>query len=616
MAVLPQDLVHKLEMALGHRYFRLGLGVLVVAAITGLYNLFAFRNMSTPEAMDTAQLARNIAQGRGYTTLFIRPFSAYLIKKRNLQKHRMPAPGKAGDPAMLKGDHPDIANAPVYPVVLAGLMKVLPFRYGVDTTNPFWSVPKARFSEQDKTSRQFWRYEPDFLISFFNQLLFFGVVAAVFVLARWLFDGAVAWLSVALLLGNELLWRFCVSGLSTMLLLLIFMGLAWCLVLLEREAREPKWGRTGLVVLAGMAGALAGIGGLTRYAFGWVIIPVVVFLILFAGPRRALAALLALGVFGAVMVPWLVRNYSVSGTPFGTAGYAILESTGLFPGNRLERSLDPDISRFYPLVFWAKLLVNLRQIIQTDLPKLGGSWATAFFLVGLLVSFRNPSLRRLRYFILMCGVVLGVVQALGRTHLSEDAPEVNSENLLVLLAPLVLVYGVSLFILLLDYIPFVIVQLRYVVVGLFGLVMCLPMIFVFLPPRTLPISYPPYYPPAIQTIAGWVKEQELTMSDIPWGMAWYGQRQCMWLTLNAQGEFFAVNDFMKPVVVLYLTPVTLDNRFLSQWIRAGEQSWGSFILESTLRHEVPPTFPLRKAQPGWLPDQIVLTDWERWRMSP
>ncbi len=28
--------------------------------------------------MDSAQLARNIADGKGYTTLFIRPFSLYL----------------------------------------------------------------------------------------------------------------------------------------------------------------------------------------------------------------------------------------------------------------------------------------------------------------------------------------------------------------------------------------------------------------------------------------------------------------------------------------------------------------------------------------------------------
>ena len=160
------------------------------------------------------------------------------------------------------------------------------------------------------------------------------------------------------------------------------------------------------------------------------------------------------------------------------------------------------------MAFWLKLNTNLRQIITSELPKLGGSWVTAFFLVGLLVGFRNPALARLRYFLLGCVLVLTLAQALGRTQLSEESPEINSENLLVLVAPLVLVYGVSLFYLLLEQIRLPFPQLRYVIIGIFSLVACLPMVFVFLPPKTIPVAYPPYYPPAIQTVAGWLKENE------------------------------------------------------------------------------------------------------------
>src|SRR2546422_8346386 len=114
---LPQDLVHRLVAGRGIRYFRIGLGLLVlVTAVVG-YNWRAFRNMSCQEAMDTAQLARNISEGKGYSTLFIRPLSIYLVKRTNQQK-----PGKAlsADPAQLKAMHPDLANPPVYPVLLAG----------------------------------------------------------------------------------------------------------------------------------------------------------------------------------------------------------------------------------------------------------------------------------------------------------------------------------------------------------------------------------------------------------------------------------------------------------------------------------------------------------------
>ena len=103
------------------------------------------------------------------------------------------------------------------------------------------------------------------------------------------------------------------------------------------------------------------------------------------------------------------------------------------------------------------------------------------------------------------------------------------------------------------------------------------------------------------------------MSDVPWAVAWYGKRQCVWLTLNVQDDFFAVNDYLKPVRGLYLTPLTVDGRFVSQWVRAGEKGWGFLLIDTILRQQIPSTFPLRKSPKGYLPDQLFLTDRERWK---
>jgi len=86
----------------------------------------------------------------------------------------------------------------------------------------------------------------------------------------------------------------------------------------------------------------------------------------------------------------------------------------------------------------------------------------------------------------------------------------------------------------------------------------------------------------------------------------------MSLTLNAKSEFFAVNDDLKPVKGLYLTPVTMDAHFLSQWVRAGESGWGTFVLNPLMKYPVPSYFPLRELAPGYLPEQMFLTDWPRW----
>ena len=106
------------------------------------------------------------------------------------------------------------------------------------------------------------------------------------------------------------------------------------------------------------------------------------------------------------------------------------------------------------------------------------------------------------------------------------------------------------------------------------------------------------------------------MSDVPWAVAWYGQRQCVWLTLNAQDDFFAINDYLKPVQALYLTPETMDGRFVSDWVRAGEHSWGSFMSQVVTQNQIPPGFPLRIAPTGFLPERLFLTDRERWKTAP
>ncbi|MBU6411506.1 MAG: hypothetical protein KGR98_14075, partial [Verrucomicrobia bacterium] len=205
-----------------------------------------------------------------------------------------------------------------------------------------------------------------------------------------------------------------------------------------------------------------------------------------------------------------------------------------------------------------------------------------------------------------------VVQALDQTRLAVISPDVNSENLLVLLIPLVFIYGVSFFFTLLDQMKLPAPEWRYVVAGAFIIVSCLPMIFTLLPPSISPVSFPPYYPPSIQTISRWMKPNELVMSDVPWAVAWYGQRQSVWLSLNAQNDFFDLNDNYKAVNALYLTPETMDARFLSDWVLPHNYSWGSFILQAITRNQIPPSFPLQKAPPGFLPEQLFLSDWARW----
>jgi len=401
------------------------------------------------------------------------------------------------------------------------------------------------------------------------------------------------------------------------LLLLIMSGILWLLLLVESEGREPKRTLKGVIAIAASLGLLLGAGGLTRYAFLWMILPTLAFLVLFGGRVRFLTGGVVLGVFLLVVSPWIVRNLHLSGVPFGTATYAPIEQTGTFSSDRLQRSLNLDVTVSDAFQVRYKLMGNLRSMAQKEVFQFSGTWVAGFFLAGLMVAFRNPATQRLRYFLLMAFATLALAQALSTTQLSTASPQINSENLLVILVPAIVIFGVALFLMLLDNIKWSEPMFRKAVIIAFITLSSLPLIFTLTPPRPTAVAYPPYYPPHIQTISSWMKPDELIMSDVPWAVAWYGNRQSIWLTLDVANDFYSINDYQKPVKGLYLTPVTMDGNFASTFLRTGEFSWGDFVLKSMYKGELPRDFPLPAATRESLfwPEEIFLTDWNRWRTS-
>lgn len=587
--MLPlQELIHKFEEGEGVRTVKLAAIFIALFALAAIYNLREFRNFTAPDAMDMSQVARNISEGKGFVTDCVRPLVIGMLGEH-----------QGGNPNVLKTAVPDLTYPPVYPCLLAAWMKIIPME---------WVIPQ---------NQQLIRYQPEFYIGLLNQLWFFLAAWMLFRLAKRLFDSSVAWFSAILFICSDLYWRFSISGLPTMFLIVLVLALVECLTRIESGAREEQGHSTGwYVAMSILVGLLIGTAAMTQYAMIWLLVPSMLFLAFFAGKQRPVTIPLAFLACVLVVTPWLARNYQISGTFLGTAGYVLDQGMPNLQGTTIERSLKLDDALLNGI--WSdhglrKLFVNARHIVQTELPNIGGGWVSAFFLVGFLLPFKRPALSRLRYFLAATLVVFIAVQGLCQTWMTDGVTEVRSENLLAIFGPLVILFGAALFFVLLDSLELPFPPARTWIASLAGIIFCLPMVLTLLPPRTYPISYPPYYPWLIQKTANYMKPDELMMSDMPWAVAWYGRRESVWLTMKLKPDFFTINDFQRPVKGIYFTHLTLDERFLSRLVKGEDRSWGRFVLESLLKGNVPVGFPLRNAWSDVLPDQVFLSDWERWR---
>jgi len=318
----------------------------------------------------------------------------------------------------------------------------------------------------------------------------------------------------------------------------------------------------------------------------------------------------------AIITPWLARNYDLSGQLLGSAYASMTSETLTFPESWLERHLQ--VPKNYPDLteMRVKLAVSGAELLRNGVPVLGGNWISFFFFAGAVLPFRTPQLRRLRWFAIGSLALLFFVEALGRTHWGTLVPVINGENQLILMSPLVFIFGTSLFFTLLESTEFGHPIFRSIFVGGAWVILSLPLLTAVLPPRTYPLAEPNYRPDIVREISSYIEPTELMMSDVPWSIAWYGDRDCIWLPLlvkDAKGgeDFFAINDFERRVAALYLSPFTTEAS-LRQVGTAGFV-WGRFYFDALLRGNLPKGFPLLYAYENSAREgHMFLADRKRW----
>lgn len=565
-----QSFLHYFEQGKAAVWLRWMAIVAVVGVLAVVWTVFEFNGFSEPEAMDQAQIGRQIASGRGFTTLYARPLALHLELART---------GRIDRPL------PETSQAPLGPVINAAALRL----GGMDFAFP----PGATVSPAERA------------ISLCAVAFFAGALVLAYLLGRRLFDAQLALLGVGLLTITDLLWRFAFSGLPQMAMLFFFNGALLALVAAMDAGAENRRGRS--VILALLAALLLGAVTLGNGLGLWIFAGFWVYATAVLRPRW-LVALAAPAIYALPLLPWAWHNWHAVRNPFGLAFYALYRKPGADP-----LAL---VSDFEPLLRfdWKNLLVNTAEQTMDQAANLfsylGGSIAAAgFFLAAMLHVFRRWQPAQMRWAVLLMwlGAAAGMsVFGVGRA--------VSVNQLHVLFLPVMTFYGLAFLLVLWSRLGFNLPLARGLFLAALYLAAAIPFLgtLIALSPR---VNWPPYIPPLIVRFSQWIEPGEAMASDIPWATAWYAERVSLLLPENI-GQFEIIhseNLLGAPLVAIYLTPMSGDEATYASIINGRYREWARFVLREVKPEDLA-SWMLRSAVNLPIDNQsIFYADRPRWR---
>ncbi|MEQ1860985.1 MAG: glycosyltransferase family 39 protein [Chthoniobacteraceae bacterium] len=579
-----QNFVHRLEeggWATWVRRILLGMFVLFVITWWMFFSENGFKGMSHEFAMDQAQISREIARGNGFSTKLIRPAALYQFRE-NTGRFDLE-------------NTPDTYHAPLNPLLNAPFLKLAEksWRMGVkDVVAPTDFV----------------------LVCVQFAWMILGWVLSYLAMKR-LFDKRLAVFGVWMLILCQTFWDFALSGLPQNLMFALFAGAIYCLVraVENRVATKATW--RWLLGCALCFGLLA----LTHALTLWLAAGALVFVAIYFPPRW-----LSAGVFAGVLLlcytPWLVRNAKVCGNPVGLGWYAGLsEVKG--SENSIMRSMEPPFQRVSPRMFLAKARAKILHQASQLIDYLGGVMVAPLFFIALLHLFKRRETSVFRWALLLMwifGVIgMSIFGLTGKPMAQPFAPPVEANDLHMLFIPMFAAYGLAFVLVLWSRVGITVPLVRFGFIALLFILSSLRFLgtCVDLAGDTRGrVQWPPYVPPFIGMLSDWTTERELIASDVPWAVAWYGDRKSLWLPISVQ-NFIELNDYNKlngHVVGLYLTPYSGNRNFVSDIIKGDYKEWAVFIT----RQIVGPAlrdFPLREVTPMPLDNECVFyADRNRW----
>ncbi len=509
-----------------------------------LGNLFIlFKGLNSPQAMDQAQIAREISRGNGFTTKFIRPAAYY----QATQAH--PNTPFAG--------FGDTYHSPLNPLINAAVLKAV----GADKPDS-WKMGENQMV-----------FPLDRVIAAVSTVFFLMAIGVSYLLISRIFDPKIGGVCALLMLLCETFWSFSLSGLPQMLLMFLFSCGAYFTYRAVEESTEGRMAMTPAL----LAGIFFTLMALTHWLAVWVALGYVIYAAVAFRPRGILG-ISVLGMLVVAAIFPLIRNADLSGSPLGTAFLVFYKGLG---GNEDMIMRTQDLMTQPPSLDGLTTRILRMVLLQsTDIiPFLGGIVVAPLFFVSLLHPFRRPAIARFRWAILLMWITGALGMAIFGVS-TKDSLDPNQIHLVF--APLMTAYGVAFLSILWSRLEVVIRNpvLRNVHHYVVVLICAAP--FLLTMPQKIRTGFnyrdrggtpwwPPYYAPVLNLgLKNWIKPDQLCFADQPWAVAWYADRLSIWLPTNKEGfeklESAAGELGTKPVGIL-VTPMsygTTDARTLTE----------------------------------------------------
>jgi hypothetical protein len=538
---------------------------LTAIALSVFYLVNEFRGLPVSQAMDQAQIGREILRGHGWQTKFIRPLAI-----GELERH-----GKDVSKAIWE----DTYNAPIPPLLDAAAI-YLPVKKG-------WDLTKTGIV-----------YAGDRAIACMGVIFFLGAVVVLYFIALELFDERLALIAAGLVLISDTMWRYSISGLPQMFLLLVLHLNVYGLLRAMR-ARYLNQSTMGWTVAVGLG---FGLMALTHALSIFIFMPVLLFTAFFFRPR-GWAALVMLAVFLAVYTPWLVRNQMVCGDFRGMAGFAGLDGIVRSESGHMRRyaiDLGETTGNYYLENFRANLTAQINRMIEY----MGWSFVAPLALVSVLHAFRRPVTATFRW--LLFAMFGSAVCGMAIFGMKEEGA-LAANQFYLLFVPLLICYGMAYVLVQWDRrigLGFILPQwgrnhgahyvLRVSLIVAIFLLSSIPLLGrIFLDKAGVTIEWPPYVPPYIAILREWFAPNEIIASDMPWAVAWYADRPSLWLPFDSD-SVADLSDYQRlggPIAGLYFTPVSGTQNTLGDLVEGEYRHWTAYIVRTVDPSKSP--FPYR-----------------------